>query len=110
LKVGKFQNSGFVHIGIVDRIRNRRFAGMFVKPAVLKILLNYQHRLKGMSGLCFSPLNFLCLCLILIGYICVVQVGVYLQLVVVPRLCLSGEGVWHQGEYLRLLVPALRNT
>jgi hypothetical protein len=27
----------------------------------------------------------------------------------VPRLCLSGEGVWHQAEYLRLLVPALRN-
>jgi hypothetical protein len=39
----------------------------------------------------------------------VVQVGVYLQMLVVPRLCLSGEGVWHQAEYLRLLVPALRN-
>ncbi len=38
-----------------------------------------------------------------------VQVGVYLQMLVVPRLCLSGEGVWHQAEYLRLLVPALRN-
>jgi hypothetical protein len=40
----------------------------------------------------------------------VVQVGVYLQMLVVPRLCLSGEGVWHQAEYLRLLVPALRNV
>jgi hypothetical protein len=40
----------------------------------------------------------------------VVQVGVYLQMLVVPRLCLSGEGVWHQAEYLRLLVPALRNS
>jgi hypothetical protein len=39
----------------------------------------------------------------------VVQVGVYLQMLVVPRLCLSGEGVWHQAEYLRLLGPALRN-
>ena len=32
-----------------------------------------------------------------------------MELVVVPRLCLSGEGVWQHGEYLRLLVPALRN-
>jgi hypothetical protein len=41
--------------------------------------------------------------------VCLLQVGVYLQMLVVPRLCLSGEGVWHQAEYLRLLVPALRN-
>lgn len=38
------------------------------------------------------------------------QVGVYMQMLVLPRLCLSGEGVWYQGEYLRLLVPALRHS
>ncbi|XP_023345943.1 rhomboid-related protein 4, partial [Eurytemora carolleeae] len=44
-------------------------------------------------------------CLAILG-----QVGVYLQMLVVPRLCLSGEGVWVKGEYLRLVVPALRHT
>ena len=29
------------------------------------------------------------------------KVGVYLQLVVVPRTCLSGEAVWHGGDWLR---------
>jgi len=38
------------------------------------------------------------------------QVAVYLQFLVVPRLCLSGEAVWLRGEYLRLLVPAVRHT
>ena len=38
------------------------------------------------------------------------QVGVYLQLVVVPRLCLSGTSVWYDGDYMRLWVPAFRHT
>ena len=38
------------------------------------------------------------------------QVAVYLQFLVVPRLCLSAEPVYHHGDYLRLVVPAIRHT
>ena len=38
------------------------------------------------------------------------QVGVYLQFLVVPRLCISGASVWYDGDYMRLLVPAFRHT
>ena len=38
------------------------------------------------------------------------QVGVYLQFLVVPRLCISGAAVWYDGDYMRLLVPAFRHT
>jgi len=40
----------------------------------------------------------------------IIQVAIYLQFLVVPRLCLSGSSVWADGEYLRLLVPAIRHT
>jgi len=40
----------------------------------------------------------------------IIQVAIYLQFLVVPRLCLSGASVWLDGEYLRLLVPAIRHT
>ena len=38
------------------------------------------------------------------------QVGVYLQFVVVPRLCISGKSVWQDRDYARLVVPAFRHT
>ena len=38
------------------------------------------------------------------------QVAIYLQFLVVPRLCLSGDAVWTDGEYLRLVFPAIRHT
>ena len=38
------------------------------------------------------------------------QIGIYLQLLVVPRLCLSGATVWYDGQYMRLVVPAFRHT
>ena len=38
------------------------------------------------------------------------QVGVYLQFLVVPRLCISGASVWYDGDYMRLVVPAFRHT
>lgn len=40
----------------------------------------------------------------------IIQAAIYLQFLVVPRLCLSGESVWTDGEYLRLVVPAIRHT
>eukprot|EP00092_Neocalanus_flemingeri_P001620 GFUD01001727.1.p1 GENE.GFUD01001727.1~~GFUD01001727.1.p1 ORF type:complete len:545 (+),score=93.94 GFUD01001727.1:155-1789(+) len=40
----------------------------------------------------------------------IIQVAIYLQFLVVPRLCLSGASIWSDGEYLRLVVPAIRHT
>jgi len=38
------------------------------------------------------------------------QIAIYLQFLVVPRLCISGESVYHHGELHRLIIPALRHT
>ena len=38
------------------------------------------------------------------------QLGVYLQFLVVPRLCISGATVWYDGDWARLVVPAFRHT
>jgi hypothetical protein len=82
--------------------------------------LNYQNIFKQVSGSHFrpvaSPNMFIlytffvsnCLCKTIHTFNLLSQVAVYMQIVVVPRLCLSGEGVWHHGEYLQLLVPAIR--
>lgn len=40
----------------------------------------------------------------------ITQVSIYLQFLVVPRLCISGESVYHHGDFLRLVIPALRHT
>merc|ERR1719150_1544116 len=40
----------------------------------------------------------------------IMQVAVYLQLMVLPRLCLAGEAEWEGGEWIRLIIPALRHT
>lgn len=38
------------------------------------------------------------------------QVGVYLNIINVPRLCISGAGVALDREYLRLIIPSIRHT
>ena len=40
----------------------------------------------------------------------VLQVAIYLNVVNVPRLCLSGAGVARERDWARLVVPALRHT
>ena len=38
----------------------------------------------------------------------ITQVGVYLNIINVPRLCISGSGVAVDREYLRLIIPSIR--